>query len=79
MVAFYLERREGISPVNISDLRSIFARAREPLPSNLNDAVNKNIKKALMMEVSERKDGLKSWVVTSSGERMIETQSETTL
>lgn len=71
VLAYYLEKHQGLSSVNINDLKEAFAKAREPPPANVNDAVNKNIQKALMMEVDERKSGLKSWVLTNSGERYV--------
>jgi hypothetical protein len=70
-VAFYLEKFANVSPLNISDLKEAFGKAREPTPSNLNDAVNKNIQKGLIMEVDARKGGLKSWVLTTSGESLV--------
>jgi hypothetical protein len=70
-VGFYVERFARMSPFNINDLKDAFRQAREPLPANLNDAVNKNIQKGLIMEVGERKGGLKSWVLTATGESLV--------
>jgi hypothetical protein len=71
LVAYFSERFAGVSPFNLADLRDEFARAREPLPANLSDAINKNIQKGLMMEAAERKGGFKSWLITNSAEELI--------
>jgi hypothetical protein len=75
MIAYFMEHFTGVSPYNINDLRDAFRQAREPLPANLSDTVNKNIQKGLIMEVGERKGGLKSWVLTASGEAYVSTKS----
>jgi len=67
----YLERSEANESFNVEDLRSAFARAKEPQPANINDAVNKNIQKGLLMEVADRKGGKKAWVLTNSGEKFV--------
>jgi len=75
MVAYYLEHFAQISPYNINDLKDAFRQAREPLPANINDAVNKNIQKGLMMEAGERKEGHKSWVLTGTGESFVSSRA----
>src|SRR5258707_4031702 len=42
-LAYFLEREEGLTSFNVSDLETAFRAAREKLPINMNDAVNKNI------------------------------------
>jgi hypothetical protein len=71
VIAYYLEKYEKKVPFNIESLREAYGRAKEPGPKNLNDAVNKNIQKGLIMESSDRMGKLKAWVVTSSGERLV--------
>lgn len=71
-IGYHLEKSEGQLEFNIKDLENAFRNAKEQVPSNINQIVNENIKKGHMMVVKEKKDGLKSWVLTSSGERFVE-------
>jgi hypothetical protein len=71
-LAYFLERHEGLAVFNVSDLENAFRSAREKLPKNMNDAVNKNIARGFMMEAAEKKDSKKAWNLTSSGERFVE-------
>ena len=73
-LAFYLERQEGISTFNVADLEGAFRSAREKLPKNMNDAVNKNIARGFFMEAAEKKDSRKAWQLTATGERFVETE-----
>lgn len=72
IVAYYLEKYENMSSVNVDDLAKSFRLAKEPLPSNLNDKINMNIRKGHMTEAEEKKDGKKAWYLTSTGENYIE-------
>jgi hypothetical protein len=71
-LAYFLERHEGLAVFNVSDLENVFRSAREKLPKNMNDAVNKNIARGFMMEAAEKKDSKKAWNLTSSGERFVD-------
>lgn len=73
-LAFYLERQEGMTSFNVADLENAFRAAREKLPKNLNDAVNKNIARGFLMEAAEKKDSKKAWQLTATGERFVETE-----
>lgn len=71
-LGFYLERHRRLSVFNAKDLESIFREAKENPPENINDKVNKNIQKGFMMEAREKKDKLKAWNLTTSGEKFVE-------
>jgi hypothetical protein len=71
-LAYYLERAEGLASFNVPDLEAIFRAAREKLPKNMNDAVNKNVARGFIMEAAEKKDSKKAWQLTASGERFVE-------
>lgn len=71
-LAYFLEREEGVTSFNVSDLESAFRSAREKLPKNMNDAVNKNIARGFLMGTREKKDSKKAWQLTSTGERHVE-------
>lgn len=71
-IGYYLEKYENISSFNTRDLEKGFKEAKERIPSNINDKVNLNIKKGHMMELREKKEGLKAWSLTNNGERFVE-------
>lgn len=71
-IGYYLEKHEGLSSFNKSDLESGFGNAKEMPPENINDKVNQNIKKGLMMEAKGKKDNFTAWTLTNSGEKYVE-------
>jgi hypothetical protein len=71
-IGYYLERYEGASSFNVDEIARCFQLAKEPIPGNINDKVNMNIKKGHMTEAKEKKDKKKAWIVTNSGEQFLE-------
>lgn len=71
-LAYYLEKVEQMSSFNINDIMGTFQAAREKLPANLHDMINKNIAKGYLMKVQELKDSKKAWVLTVTGEKFVE-------
>lgn len=71
VLGYYLEHVVGMASFNVEDLMSAFQAAKEKRPKNMNDAVNKNVARGLLMEASERKDSKKAWVLTSTGEKHV--------
>jgi len=72
VLGYYLEHEGGMDRFTIRDIAEGFRLAREPVPENINDKVNKNIEKGHMMQTREKKDKLKAWQLTNSGERTVE-------
>ncbi len=72
VLGYYLEKTEGMSSFNATDLEAIFRSAKEKLPANINDLVNSNVKRAFMDEAKEKRDGKKAWYLTSTGENYVE-------
>jgi hypothetical protein len=72
VIAYYLEKFEGLSEFNTDDLSQGFKRAKEPPPGNLNETVNKNVRKGYLME-SGQKEGKKAWALTNSGDEFVDT------
>jgi hypothetical protein len=72
VIGYYLEHFGSMDTFNIRDLANGFRSAKEPPPSNINDKVNMNIRKGHMMEAKEGKDKSKSWMLTNSGEKVVE-------
>lgn len=77
-LGYLLERVEGMTSFNVPDLEAIFRSAKEKLPKNMNDAVNKNITRGFLMEAEAKKDAKKAWCLTSTGERYVENEMSTT-
>ena len=72
VLGYYLEHVQSVSPFNIEDLVTVFQSAKEKRPQNMNDAVNKNVARGLLMETAEKKGSKKAWVLTSTGEKYVE-------
>ncbi|MDE2230339.1 MAG: hypothetical protein KGL11_15030 [Alphaproteobacteria bacterium] len=77
-LGYYLEHAGEMEFFNVSDLESVFRSAKEKLPTNINDAVNKNIARGFIMEAASKKDSRKAWCLTSTGERYVETELQIT-
>lgn len=75
-VGRYLENYEDFDCFNIKDLEKWFRAAKEPLPKNMNDAVNGNISQGYIMEAGKKKDNLTAWVLTKTGEEYVESGFE---
>jgi len=71
-IGYYLERYENFSSFNTKDLERNFRAAKEKVPKNAADKVQVNMRKGHMMEAEEKKDNLKAWVLTNSGEEHVE-------
>lgn len=71
-IAYYLEKYDGVSPINAADIERGFRAAKEPVPSNINDKTNMCVKNGHLMEAEDKKDSMKAWVVTRSGEQVVE-------
>lgn len=73
-LGYYLERYKKLESFNSDDLKKAFVSAKEPLPSNINAFINQNIKNGHIMEVSEKKDKKKAFVLTNTGEEFVENE-----
>lgn len=71
-VGYYLEKYEGLSSFNVTDIDKSLRDAKEPIPENLNDKMNKNINKKYMMGAKEKKEGKKACGLTAKGETYVE-------
>jgi len=72
VLAYYFESIAQHGAFNVNDLETTFRNAKEKLPVNMNDTVNKTIKRGLFVEHDERKGGKKSWMLTATGEKFVE-------
>ncbi len=67
LVGYYLEIFQDYTSFNSSDIEVDFRSAKEPPPVNINDVVNKNIRKGFIMSAEEKKDNKQAWVLTNLG------------
>ena len=71
-VGYYLEHILGYEYFGADDIKDAFRSAKLPAPKNVNDVVNKNITKGLIMDSGSKKDNKKTWVLTATGEAAVE-------
>jgi hypothetical protein len=71
-IGYYLEKHEKLLSFNINDIRRAFRMAKEPLPSNVAAFVNQNIHNVHIMQDDKKKENMKAYVVTSSGENIVD-------
>jgi len=71
-IGYYLEKYEGFSSFNVIDLDKGFRDAKQTVPQNINDKVNKNIDKQYIMRDKKKKDGKLAWRLTADGEEYVE-------
>ena len=72
VLGYYFEKYRGMSSFNVKDLENGFREAKEKVPANINDKVNQNIGKGYLMGSEQKKNNSTSWLLTSSGERLVE-------
>ena len=71
-IGYYLENYEGLSSFNVKDLERGFRAAKEKVPGNTWDKVLKNVQKGHMMEAEQKRDGMKAYVLTGTGEQYVD-------
>jgi hypothetical protein len=72
VLGYYLEKYRNMTSFNAKDLDGVFREAKESVPGNINDKAIKNIDRGFIMEAKEKKDKLKAWHLTNTGERIVE-------
>lgn len=75
-IGYYLENHENMECFNLNDIKKSFKEAREKIPKNPSDKIQLNIKKGHLMDFENKKDNLKSYVLTNSGEKYVENDFE---
>lgn len=71
-IGYYLEKYEYLPSFNVKELEKGFRAAKESVPNNINYKVIRNIDQGYIMEAKEKKDNLKAWILTNSGEKHVE-------
>jgi hypothetical protein len=77
VIGYFLETHAGMASFNRADLEKGYRDAKESLPSNINMNVNRCISQGHMMEVEEKKNSMKAWVITRTGEQFIKSGFKT--
>jgi len=72
VIGFYLEKYEGLDYFNRKDLENGFRSAMEAVPTNVGVDANENIRRGYFAEAKEKKDKLKAWYLTNSGEECVD-------
>ena len=72
VVGYHLENYQDYSSFNIADIEVGFRSAKEPVPKNTNDTINKNIRKGFIMNAEDKKDNKQAWVLTNLGLQYVE-------
>ena len=70
-IGYFLENHDGVSPFNTADIERGFRAARETVPANINDKANMCVKNGQFMEDKNKKDSMKAWVLTRTGEEVV--------
>jgi hypothetical protein len=73
---YYLEKYRNAQNATAAEIRDAIKEARVPPPANINDAVNKNIRKGLVMNAGDRENKM-VFVLTTDGEASVEQMLET--
>lgn len=72
VIGYYLEKKTGIAEFTVRDVEEGFRQAKETVPSNLADKLFKNAKAGLIMEGKDKREGMKTWTLTTSGELVVD-------
>jgi hypothetical protein len=70
-IAYYQEKYLGGPPVTAHDLADAYQRARVKRPQNFPDVIASLVRKGQLVE-QPRREGLKSWGITSTGAARVE-------
>jgi hypothetical protein len=70
-IAYYTYKTQDGAGVTTHDLTESYSRARVKKPQNFPDVIAACVRRGRLVE-GERKDGMKSWVITRTGEAFVE-------
>lgn len=70
-VAYFIYRTQNGAGVTTQDLTDAYSRARVKKPQNFPDVIAACVRRGRLVE-GERKDGMKAWVITRTGETYVE-------
>ncbi len=70
--AYWLLKKKGLRLFNVKDIIECYKITRIAKPKNPNQIINANVRRHIFAEADEKKDGLKAWVLTRTGEAYVE-------
>jgi hypothetical protein len=70
--AYWLFKKEGFQSFNVKNIIDCYDKTRRAKPKNPNQIINANVSSHLFSEASEKKESLKAWVITRTGEEYVE-------
>jgi hypothetical protein len=70
--AYWLFKVEKMATFNVQDILDCYNKTRKAKPSNVNQIINQNVASHIFAEAPEKKDSLKAWVITRTGEEYVE-------
>jgi len=70
-IAYFTYHTQNGAGVTTQDLTDAYSRARVKKPQNFPDVIAACVRRGRLVE-GERKDGMKSWVITRTGETYVE-------
>jgi len=71
-IGYYLEKHQRLPSFNVKDIENAFRAAKEKVPKNIPDTIQKNVSKGHMTEAKEKKENLKAYYLTNTGEQFVE-------
>lgn len=75
VAAYYLEQVKNLQNFTAAEVRDQIKEAKRQPPKNVNDSINQNIKKGMLMSAGDR-DNKIAFVLTSDGEEQVAEMSK---
>jgi len=69
--ALFLQVHRSLESITTKDVKDAYREAKLPKSTNMSEAIAKNIDKGFMAPTGKQKDGLKSYYVTTPGEKYV--------
>lgn len=76
LYAYWLLKVEKVGTFNIKDIISCYDNTRRKKPKNVNQIINTNVRYNIFAQASEKKEGLKAWFLTDTGEKTVESMKQ---
>jgi hypothetical protein len=71
LFSYWLLKKENMASYNATDIQNCYDQARITKPANINGIMNQIQATGYVMEVKEKKDNKKAWVITGTGEKYV--------
>lgn len=71
-IAYHALHGQQQESVTRQEFLAAFRKARLTPPKNISDVIAQCIRRGLLMDASDSKEGQKAWTITQTGERLVE-------